>query len=68
MGVIGLIGLLITSSLIQISPAKEVVIGFGKLTHDRDILSLMRARLAKIKALWYTTPYGGVVQVDIKSM
>jgi len=55
----GLITLLITLSLIQISPAKEVVIGFGKLVRDRDILSLMHTCRAKIKTLWYTTPYGG---------
>ena len=38
---------------------KEVVIGFGKLVHDKDILSLTHTCKAKVKALWYTTPYGG---------
>ena len=51
--------IILSSSLIQISPAKEVVVGFGNLVHDKDILSLMHTCRAKVKALWYTTPYGG---------
>jgi len=58
-GVIRLFILLITLSLIQTPLAKEVVIGFGKPVHDKDILSLTHTCKAKVKALWYTTPYGG---------
>jgi len=37
----------------------EVAIGFGKLIPDEDIIRLLEKCNAKIRALWYASPYGG---------
>jgi len=40
------------------SLAVEVVLGFGKLTHDEQIINLLNKCNSKIRAFWYETPYG----------
>ncbi len=53
----GLIALLLF--LASVSLALEVAVGFGKLTPDRDIINLLEKCNAKIRAMWYASPYGG---------
>ena len=45
--------------LTGVSFAVEVVVGFGKLTPDEDIVKLLEKCNAKIRAMWYASPYGG---------
>ncbi len=42
----------------SISFSAEVVISFGRLTPDRDIIKLLEKCNAKIRVLWHATPYG----------
>lgn len=55
-GVIIFIVLLFVTNL---SYAVETALGFGKLTPDKDIISLLKECNSKIRALWYASPYGG---------
>ena len=52
----GLIALLLF--LTSVSPAVEVAVGFGKLTPDENIIRLLEKCNAKVRAVWYATPYG----------
>ena len=52
----GLIALLLF--LARVSLALEVAVGFGKLTSDEDIIRLLEKCNAKIRAIWYESPYG----------
>ena len=45
--------------LTGVSLAVEVVLGFGKLTPDEDIIRLLERCNAKVRAMWYASPYGG---------
>ncbi len=45
--------------LTGVSFAVEVVLGFGKLTPDEDIIRLLERCNAKVRAMWYASPYGG---------
>ena len=44
--------------LIILSFSTEVAIGFGELTPDEEIIKLLERCNAKVRALWYATPYG----------
>ncbi len=44
--------------LTGVSLAVEVVLGFGKLTPDEEIIKLLEKCNAKVRALWHETPYG----------
>ena len=39
--------------------AVEAIISFGKLTPDEDIIELLDECNAKIRVIWYASPYGG---------
>ena len=43
----------------SVSLAVEVAVGFGRLTPDEDIIRLLEKCNAKIRAVWYASPYGG---------
>ncbi len=45
--------------IVGTSLAVEVVLGFGKLTPDGEIVSLLKRCSSKIRAFWYASPYGG---------
>ncbi len=44
--------------MISLSFSAEVAIGFGKLTPDEDIIKLLEKCNAKVRAIWYESPYG----------
>ncbi len=45
--------------MIGTSSAVEVALGFGKLTPDEEITSLLKKCNSKIRTFWYVSPYGG---------